>query len=323
MIPDSFRPGPLLRNAYLQTVLASSSIRTFGKNPMKRAARKILFETPQGVRLLGYHSPQRASASKGLVIVLHGWEGSADSTYVICTARHLYRSGFSIIRLNFRDHGNSHHLNEGLFYAVLLDEVFEAVKQAAALSGGRPVFLAGFSLGGNFALRIARKCIDHPIPNLRHVVCISPVLDPDKATDRIDNNPMILKYFLKKWRRSLNRKAKIFPNVYDFSDLMHSHCIRDMTDLLLKKYSVYSSSKTYFKEYTLLGDAIRSIPIPTTLVTAEDDPIIPVEDFYDLEIGGNTQLIVHPFGGHNGFIQGIRLTSWYDIEMTRLFSLLL
>ena len=320
MIQDSFRPGLLLRNAHLQTVLASSKMRVLGKNPMASAAQETIFETPDGVRLLGYYSPQFRCVSKGLVILLSGWEGSADSTYVLCTGRQLYREGFSIVRLNFRDHGNSHHLNEGLFYAVLLDEVYHAVKEAAKLGEGRPVFLSGFSLGGNFALRIGRKCIEKPIPELKHIVSISPVLDPDKATDRIDRNPMILKYFLKKWRRSLNKKERLFPDAYDFSNLMHANSIRGMTDLLLAQYSAYPSSKSYFSEYSILGSASQDIVIPTTIITSEDDPIIPVEDFFELEINDRTELIIHPFGGHNGFIDGPFLKGWYEGKMVRIFE---
>ena len=110
----------------------------------------------------------------------------------------LIDAGVDVFRLNFRDHGPSHHLNTGIFYAVLLDEVFDAVSQICAAQYPAPTFLAGFSLGGNFALRIARRCATHPIPGLAQVVGISPVLDPYKTTDHIDNNRFILKYFLKK-----------------------------------------------------------------------------------------------------------------------------
>ena len=70
----------------------------------------------------------------GQVILLHGWEGSADSTYILRTGNALYRRGYDIFRLNFRDHGDSHHLNRGIFYAVLLEEVFQAVRQATSLA---------------------------------------------------------------------------------------------------------------------------------------------------------------------------------------------
>jgi predicted alpha/beta-fold hydrolase len=320
MIQDSFRPGLLLRNAHFQTIMASSKIRTLGKNPMIRCAQEIVFETPDGIRLLGYYSPQVRHTPKGLAILLHGWEGSSDSTYILCTGKHLYHKGFSIVRINFRDHGNSHHLNKGLFYAVLLDEVYHAVKTAAKLSKGKPVFLTGFSLGGNFALRIAKKCIENSIDELEHIVSISPVLDPDKATDKIDGDALVLGYFLKKWRRSLKKKEQLYPDTYDFSDVLKANSIRAMTDLLLARYSTYSSSESYFGEYSFLGSAPRDITIPMTIITSSDDPIIPVEDFFALELNNQTELAIQPFGGHNGFIQGVFLRSWYEEKMVRIFE---
>jgi predicted alpha/beta-fold hydrolase len=199
--PGSFHPPFLLRSAHVQTILASSKFRARGQNPMRDAAREKIIDTDDGVRLLGYYSAQSTGFAKGLVILLHGWEGSSDSTYVLRTGKALYQNGYNIFRLNFRDHGESHHLNQGIFYAVLLEEVFEGVRQAARYADTLPVFLVGFSLGGNFALRILRRAIDEPVKDLRHTVSISPVLDPQKSTTRIDRYPIIKSYFLKKWRR--------------------------------------------------------------------------------------------------------------------------
>jgi predicted alpha/beta-fold hydrolase len=182
------------------------------------------------------------------------------------------------------------------------------------------VFLAGFSLGGNFALRIARRCTDHPIPGLNRVVSISPVLDPDKATDRIDANPFILRYFLKKWRRSLSTKQRLFPNQYDFSGLLKIDTIREMTERLLIRYSPYDGATAYFKKYTLLNGYLQDITIPTTIITARDDPIIPVEDFYGLHTSPATRLIIQPYGGHNGFLESWRLNGWYERVMADWFS---
>ena len=117
---ESFRPAPCLRNGHLQTILGSSSFRAWGKNPMCDAARERIIKTPGDVRLLGFYSPQIYTKSKGLVVLLHGWEGSVASTYILCTGNALYGRGYDIFRLNFRDHGDSHHLNQGIFYAVFL-----------------------------------------------------------------------------------------------------------------------------------------------------------------------------------------------------------
>ena len=317
---DSLNPPSLLKPAGIQTVLASVGLRAWGKNPMLDVARETILTTSEGVRLLGYMSRQPRPHTKGLVILLHGWEGSSESTYIRTTGRFLFSRGFDVFRLNLRDHGPSHHLNSGIFYAVLLDEVFDAVRQIAWGENGRQVFLAGFSLGGNFALRIARQCALQPIDDLKQVVSISPVLDPDKATDRIDNNRFILKYFLKKWRRSLSIKQQLYPQHYDFSTLMAVDNIREMTERLLVRYSPYDSAKAYFKGYALIDNGLGGITVPTTIITAVDDPIIPVEDFHHLQTGHATRLMIQPYGGHNGFLEGWRLNGWYERVMAEAFE---
>ena len=210
---ESFRPARYLRNGHVQTFLASSSVRAWGKNAMRDAAREVILTTRDKIRLLGLYSPQSTEKAAGTVILLHGWEGSADSTYILCTGNALYQRGYDIFRLNLRDHGDSHHLNQGIFYAVLLEEVFQAVRQVCMNAGGKPVFLVGFSLGGNFALRIARRTHQDPIKNLWHAVAVSPVLDPAKSTLKIDQYPLIRIYFLRKWLRSLKKKQRLFPDV--------------------------------------------------------------------------------------------------------------
>jgi uncharacterized protein len=319
MASIEFKPPFPLKSAMLQTAMASAGLRALGSNPMLEAARETIVTTVAGVRLLGFMSRRPEPHDNGLVILLHGWEGSSHSTYIRTTGRFLFNQGYDVFRLNFRDHGPSHHLNPGLFYAVLLDEVFDAVRQVTEGEMGRPVFLAGFSLGGNFALRIARTCIQDPIPNLKQVVSISPVLDPDKATDRIDHSRLILKYFLKKWRRSLSIKQRLYPDRYDFSELMRIDNIREMTERLLARYSDYGSAREYFKGYSLLNGDLAGITLPTTIITAKDDPVIPVEDFYDLDTSDTTHLMIQPHGGHNGFLEGWRLNGWYETVMVETF----
>ena len=67
-----------------------------------------------------------------------------------------------------------------------------------------------------------------------------------------------------------------------------------------------------FAGYTLCGRDLESISIPTTIITSKDDPIIPVEDFYHLSVNRHLQLIIHPYGGHNGFISSWCGRTWYE-----------
>ena len=317
---EPFCPPFFLKPPAIQTFLASSGLRALGGNPMVAAARETILSTEDGVRLLGYMSRHSRPHQKGLVILIHGWKGSSDSTYIRTTGRFLFDCGFDVFRLNLRDHGPSHHLNTGMFYAVLLDEVLDAVRQVAEKGYPNPVFLAGFSLGGNFTLRIARRCATLPIEGLKQVVSISPVLDPEKSTDHIDKTRFIRHYFLKKWRRSLKIKQKRFPDRYDFSSIMQLDSIREMTERLLARYSEYDNAKAYFNDYTITDSDIGKICVPTTIITARDDPIIPIGDFYRLGVNKAVRLMVQPHGGHNGFVNGRRLSGWYEKVMAAMFT---
>ena len=317
---DIFNPPFYLRNTFAQTLLAGIRMRNWGKNPMLDIAREVILNPIEAVRLQGFYSKQSNGQSKGLVILLHGWEGSVNSAYILSTGRFLFNNGFSVFRLNYRDHGDTHHLNPGLFYAVLLDEVFNAVRQVSEYEKELPFYLAGFSMGGNFALRIVRKCIESPIDNLAQVMSVSPVLDPEKSTYAIDDVSLLRKYFREKWQRSLIKKQTCFPELYDFSDVLRLETIMEMTDLMLERYSDYESASDYFSHYAVLNDALADINVPTTIITAQDDPIIPVDDFYDLKLNSLTELIVHRYGGHNGFLETVSGKAWYERKMLDVFK---
>jgi len=317
---DPFKPPLYLKPTVIQTMLASLKIRTWGKKTLLHKEKPIVLETKNNARLLGVYSPRPEEKHRGLVILLHGWEGSSHSTYMVTCGDYLYRNGFSIFRLNLRDHGSSHHLNKGLFYATLLDEVWEAVHQASRFGRGLPVYLVGFSLGGNFAIRIAAAYAGQDSCRLSRVVSISPVLDPDKATDRIDNNSLILSYFLKKWRRSLILKQALYPDLYDFSDILEMRSLREMTATLLNKHTHYADTHEYFHAYSIQPELTRQITLPLTILTAADDPIIPIEEFQQLKPGASTRVIMLEHGGHNGFIEGLFQPAWYDRFLLNLFE---
>src|SRR3546814_11196920 len=92
-----------------------------------------------GVRLHGLHTTLPGMQSRGLALLLHGWEGSTESSYMRMTAVQLLRRGFEVFRLNFRDHGGNHHLHEDLFNSNRLEQVVPA----ACTRSPRPLAAAG------------------------------------------------------------------------------------------------------------------------------------------------------------------------------------
>jgi predicted alpha/beta-fold hydrolase len=308
--PKEFRPPFWLRPSLVQTALASVKYRKRGKNPMIEAAVPKLLHCEDGVRLMGSYS--KNPQNKALVIFLHGWEGSQDSTYVVACGRHLFNQGASVFRMNYRDHGDTHALNEGIFLSTNFNEVFDAVKQSAELAEGAPVYIVGYSLGGNFSLRIARSLRDLTIKNLRHIFAISPVVDPWAAAPLVDVNPLYRRYFLKKWTASLRKKEAIFPELYDFKPLLKSNRVLGITEEVIPRYSNYPDMESYFNAYRVDAHDLKTCPVPISIITSGDDGMIPQEDILKLELNYNARRIIHKYGGHNGFFQSLTGPTWYD-----------
>ena len=310
-----FRPPAPMRPGLVQTALAGQSFRKRGPKTLLDAAEDRILTCEDGVRLRGSYSPR--TDARALFIFLHGWEGSQNSTYVVTCGEHMFARGASVFRLNYRDHGGSHDLNHGLFLSTHFNEVFDAVRQAARLGGGVPVYIVGFSLGGNFALRIARSLRDLAIPGLRRIYAISPVVDPWGAAPLVDVNPLYRRYFLKKWRASLARKQALFPDLYDFSDIIAQPRVLMATELLLSRYTPFARVEDYFNAYRVHPDDLLRCPVPVDVITARDDGMIPEADVRRLRLPGHSRVIVHDHGGHNGFFQSLLGPTWYDEHIAR------
>jgi len=317
---NDFNPPWWLKNPKLQSVLCSVKWRAPRRNPMVSAARPVILEVDGRVRLQGFHSPQNGRPAKGLVIMLHGWEGSADSTYLLSTGRTLYEAGYDVFRLNLRDHGDTHHLNQGIFRASKLAEVHQAVARAAALAQGGPVFLVGFSLGGNFVLRILRRAALQPIPGLRQAAAVSPLLNPAKSTAAIDSIGLFRRYFMKKWKRSLKKKQVLFPERYDFRPVLAQKSIWAMSEVIIDQFGQFDSLERYFRTYTLRAEDLGGLDRPALIITAQDDPVIPFDDFRGLDGAGRVRLIAPAHGGHAGCIDGFPGRPWYEAQLLAAFD---
>lgn len=358
---NPFLPSPWLRQGHLQTLLSriKPNQSFLADQPVLVDAGPDYCDTfavtsqPRHVQLLGYYSPhlkqdaqseprsrtdtavadtllsaesesrseRENSECRGLVLLLHGWEGCSHSNYNLALTGILTRAGFDVFRLNLRDHGpgydlDPYGLNPGIFLGVLIDEAAHATRQIAAWAGDKPLYIAGASMGGNFALRLAAHHSREPIPNLRKVIAINPATNPATATDNVDGFTMYRRYFRNRWFDSLMTKAQRFPTLYDFSDLAEIPTIRAMTEHILRRYrqrfvgfpSIPASQQPfpdadhYFAAYAVRPETLADLAVPTEIITALDDPIIDADELYQLANHPLLSLQVHPTGGHVGYV---------------------
>jgi uncharacterized protein len=311
-----FRPPWWLRNAHVQSIAPSLPLRRALVRqrcaPLLAHSRAVILDCGEEVRLLAQHTPALQLNPIGAVLMLHGWEGDANAMYMQALARRLLTRGFEILRLNLRDHGGTQGLNPGLFHSCLLPEVTGAVRQAQQMFSGLPLHLAGFSLGGNFLLRVAA---DAPQSGVRiaSVVAISPVLEPSATLAAIETGLGVYRrYFVRKWSASLLAKQRAWPQLYQFGDMRRFVSLRQMTAELVARYTGFESLEGYLDGYAITGRRLAGLAVPTTIITAADDPIVPVADLRRLAAPASLRALVTPFGGHCGFLAGLSRDTWAE-----------
>lgn len=308
-----FQPPRLLRNPHLQSVLASSRLRRYAlsaRSRLEHDAEVRELHCPGGARLQGFITRQQASpASRGLVMLLHGWEGSARSNYILDTGSELLQRGFDVFRLNFRDHGDTHHLNPELFSSNRIEEVVEAVALVQQQYAPARFAVAGFSLGGNFALRVALRA---PAAGIRldHAAAVCPVISPEAGLSAIERAPWFYEhYFMLKWTGSLKRKQLLFPERYRFTPAEFRSGMRELTRILVERHTALGSLDAYLDSYSIAGDRLTLLQVPVSILTAADDPVIPVADFHQLQLPAHARLQIARHGGHCGFFDGFNARS--------------
>jgi len=242
--------------------------------------------------------------------MIHGWEGSAQSLYMLDAGSYLWQQGYSVVRLNLRDHGDTHHLNEELFHSARLNEVAEVVAQITHAWPHDNAYLVGFSLGANFSLRISTHAEQYGI-KLNRVIAVCPPINPSNTMNTLNTGAAIYeKYFVKKWKRSLVKKALLHSHYNYLNILKPMKSLDEMNDYFINTYTQYPSLQEYFKAYTLPVDLGQKAQLNTLIIAAEDDPVCPVADVRALTAGPKLSLDLQPYGGHCGFIQSARLQSW-------------
>jgi hypothetical protein len=322
-----FRPAGWLANPHVQSIFPSLPFRRPGVQrrcgDLLQASLPEIVDCGDGVRLLALRATQqragRAPASR-LAVLLHGWEGSADSLYILSLGQHLFERGFDVVRLNLRDHGDSHHLNPEIFHSCRIAEVVGAVRSLQASSPAQGLSLVGFSLGGNFFLRVGARAAALGI-ELEQVVAVCPVLDPEHTLLQLERGWLLYRrYFIWKWRRSLRRKQAAWPQLYDLRPFIELDSLTTMTEHLVRTYGGYASLAEYLRGYAVVGDVLASVVHPTRIIAAADDPIIPSQDLARLARPPALEVTCTELGGHCGYHEGGRGSTWIEREVYATLS---
>ncbi len=313
-VASEFSPPPWLRNPHLQSTLPSTALwrwPVWQRSAAFRAASYSQIVQGDEVRLQAWLTPQPDQRAPW-VLLLHGWLGDAHANYVLSLGAALHAQGYQVVRLNLRDHGGTEHLNEGVFHSCLLDDVLSVALRLQQDHDMQDLSMAGFSLGGNFALRCAAHAARVGLV-LRKVVAVCPALDPLACDTALTTGvPVYARYFLAKWKSSLRRKQQLFPHRYDFTPWLELPTLTTLTDALVKRYVGFADYQAYYAGYSVLGPVLATLTTPCDVLLSDDDPIVPSQGALQLPSNQLLRVMHTQHGGHCGFITGWRSARWVD-----------
>lgn len=265
-----FVPHPLLAGFHRQTLAAA----LLGGRATGARPRILRVDGRNAVLALEHAGP---APTAPVLLLLHGLAGSADSPYMRRSARKAVARGFRVLRLNARNCGGSETLCETLYHGGLHEDPLAVARQLAE-EGATRVFVAGFSLGGNLALRLAAAC-GRQAPWLAGVASVSGALDLGACARRLDEAPGLAPYrrlFVRGLAGVLRRRARLQPGRRDLSGLERVRSFRELDGRWTGPEFGFADAEDYWARASSLAELPR-VAVPALLLASRDDAFVPVE----------------------------------------------
>jgi predicted alpha/beta-fold hydrolase len=281
---EAFEPHPLLRNRHVATVTAAYLPRTIPSLPEEQR----LFEVEPETRLLAKCHWQQNRQKHPTLVLIHGFEGSSESPYMLGSAQKAFDAGFNVLQMNQRNCGGTENLTPTLHNAGLSADYRMILEELVERDGLTEIFFAGYSVGGNLVLKMAGELGSNAPQEFRGLCAVSPSLDLESCSkgSGLPRNLLYEWYFLRCARNTFEKKAKLFPQRYCVDRLPRMSTLGKWHDAVTAPACGYRNAADYYRQASALH-VIPQIRVPTLIVMAQDDPFIPFESFQDPAIAAN------------------------------------
>lgn len=263
------------------------------------------FDVDHDARVLAHCHWQPRPWLHPTIIVLHGLNGSSRAHYMCGIADKAFTLGMNVVRLNQRNCGDTERLSAGLFHSGLTTDARRVIEELASVDGLRAIAVAGYSLGGNLALKLAGQYGENVPSALKAVAAVSPILEIGACVRALElpSNALYQWNFVKDLKRRMVRKDRYWPGRFDLTRLPSIRTVRQFDEVYTAPHFGFASAEDYYHRASAMR-VVDQITVPTLIITAEDDPFVPAEPFYDPSVTGNRSITLQVcrYGGHCGFV---------------------
>ena len=296
-IPE-FQSHPLLKGGHRQTLVGF----LFRGAGYSAGREQHSIDLPDGDRLILHDDEPEVWMPGGpTALLLHGLAGCHGSAYMVRVGLKLNQKGIRVFRLDHRGCGSGTHLARFPYNAGRSEDVRAAVRSVRELCPNSSVAVIGFSLSGNMVLKmLGEDAAASHAPNC--AVAVNPPVDLAACGEALRRkaNRLYERHFVKLLGKQVQQRAAHFPDAPQPRWQSLPDRLREFDDGYTAPASGFEGVDDYYAQCSG-NQFVPSIQIPTLIITARDDPLIPVSSFESLSTQQVTTVIA-PHGGHLGYI---------------------
>ena len=264
---DSFVPRPSLANGHRMTLYGWGNPRYFPRLP---APTLRYFDVEPDARLLARCHWHVRHWERPAIVLLHGLNASSEAHYMKGIAAKAFARGFNVIRLNQRNCGGTEGLSAGLFHSGLTADAKHVVEELVAVDGQTAICVAGYSLGGNLALKLAAEYGDAAPPALRAVAAVSPIIEIGECVRALERRENLLYQwnFVRDLKARMRRKDRHRPGAFDLSRLGAIRTVREFDDAYTAPHFGFKDAADYYDRASAMR-IIDRIRVPAAVSRSE------------------------------------------------------
>ena len=302
---------PFFKNPHLSTLAGNFWSRP--KVNERWPVEAVIYRTEPEVEVL-VHSQRPEGPPRGEIILVHGLEGSSAAGYARSMSYAALEAGYATHRFNMRSCGGTENLALTNYHSGQTSDLLHVVRQRR-LKSDLPIYLVGFSLGGNVVLKLTGELGEDARGLITAVCAVSTPIDLKACSMALGkpNNFLYEQRFLSRLRDRVRLRHKQAPETYSLEPLKKIRTIYDFDDLYTGPLFGFGGADNYYATQSS-KEFLGKIRIPALLVQAKDDPLIPfsVYDHPAFRENPCLTLIAVEHGGHLGFISRRRPRFWLD-----------
>jgi uncharacterized protein len=302
---------PFFKNPHLATIAGN-----FWRRPESEKRWPVeprLYQTEPGVKIRV--DAQRPSGEvRGELIMVHGLEGSSHAGYARSLAAAALEAGYATHRMNLRSCGGTEDLAPTNYHSGQTSDVLHVLRELRRAGAG-PLFLAGFSLGGNISLKLCGELGERAGELLAGVCTVSTPIDLAACATALGRRKNILydRRFLAALKRKIRVRARQAPQTYSVEHLAKIRTIYDFDDYYTARLFGFGTAANYYRTQSS-NQYLEKIRVPALVIIAKDDPLVPFSVYDHPAFAENPwlRLLAVEHGGHLGFIARGRPRFWLD-----------